>query len=660
MAYTSLVYRGSQVSTTDASSYTFSACDIGAANTWRAVHLNVHIDAANFAAMTTVTATIGGVSATLVATAGYSSAGNHVRMFVARVPTGTTADIVLSLSNTAVNIAISWYTFNPISLTAVDSLGMGANASTAVLADLEVVNGGVAFCATQCSGSGNTPSYSGIDSPVVDLASTFVENPGTASYVAAFHVVTNESITTNDIGYTGGFATRIVAAVSYGAERVAISETVSETVNVSSVDAPKTTYVSTLTDNGMFVDEPYYRDPISYSDSVSDGLTVSLTALLASSGSLTDTVRVVDLVVPGYAVTVRDVVRASESTLISPVCNVTESVGIENTYSLAYRLGPVLSDSARVQDAVAAACKFVVIVTESKGFTESFNVAVPVTLAESVAIQLASSVVRAITVMERLGLNVAALMKATYGKTVFERVQLRDLIGNFFGADLADGLSFGISVAAKKVATPTLTSAVSVGDTITPKFFIRAIAADTVRLTDAQILKMLFKPQLAETVELTAAYLSPGGGFTAWAINTKTAAVTEYSNYEFNSFAQAGHKYLGASSSGLYELNGDNDAGTNIIAQIKSGFAQFGGSRFTSFKAAYLGMRGDGDFVLKIVTGDGKTYNYAVVGKDMETTKVHMGKGLRARYFAFELISTGQDFDLDDIEFMPLVAQRRV
>ena len=59
-------------------------------------------------------------------------------------------------------------------------------------------------------------------------------------------------------------------------------------------------------------------------------------------------------------------------------------------------------------------------------------------------------------------------------------------------------------------------------------------------------------------------------------------------------------------------------------------------------------------------TGDGKTYTYAVVGKDMQTTKVHMGKGLRARYFAFELISTGQDFDLDDIEFMPLVAQRRV
>ena len=44
----------------------------------------------------------------------------------------------------------------------------------------------------------------------------------------------------------------------------------------------------------------------------------------------------------------------------------------------------------------------------------------------------------------------------------------------------------------------------------------------------------------------------------------------------------------------------------------------------------------------------------------MKTTKVNMGKGLRARYFAYELISTGQDFDLDSVEFVPLVAQRRV
>jgi hypothetical protein len=39
---------------------------------------------------------------------------------------------------------------------------------------------------------------------------------------------------------------------------------------------------------------------------------------------------------------------------------------------------------------------------------------------------------------------------------------------------------------------------------------------------------------------------------------------------------------------------------------------------------------------------------------------VPLGKGLRARYFSFELISDGADFDMDAIEFIPLVSHRRV
>jgi hypothetical protein len=74
----------------------------------------------------------------------------------------------------------------------------------------------------------------------------------------------------------------------------------------------------------------------------------------------------------------------------------------------------------------------------------------------------------------------------------------------------------------------------------------------------------------------------------------------------------------------------------------------------------YLGTRGGGDFVLKLITGDDKTFIYSVNARDMATTKITLGKGLRARYFAFELVSTGQDFDLDTIEFVPLVSDRRV
>jgi hypothetical protein len=46
-------------------------------------------------------------------------------------------------------------------------------------------------------------------------------------------------------------------------------------------------------------------------------------------------------------------------------------------------------------------------------------------------------------------------------------------------------------------------------------------------------------------------------------------------------------------------------------------------------KDVYLGLRGAGDYVLKIITADGKTYIYAVNAKDAATTKVTVGKGLQ-------------------------------
>jgi hypothetical protein len=171
---------------------------------------------------------------------------------------------------------------------------------------------------------------------------------------------------------------------------------------------------------------------------------------------------------------------------------------------------------------------------------------------------------------------------------------------------------------------------------------------------------MVFNAELSDTIEVAGAYLGPNGSVTTWAMNTRSGAVTEYQNYAFNSFARVGNKYLGATDDGLYELLGDDDDGTDIIATIRSGFAQWSGTHLGSFKAAYLAVAGAGAYVLRVITRDGKTYNYQVSAQDGRTVKVNMGKGLRSRYFAFELVTAGQDFDLDTLEFIPLVADRRV
>jgi hypothetical protein len=42
------------------------------------------------------------------------------------------------------------------------------------------------------------------------------------------------------------------------------------------------------------------------------------------------------------------------------------------------------------------------------------------------------------------------------------------------------------------------------------------------------------------------------------------------------------------------------------------------------------------------------------------TTKVKIGKGINTTYMAWELITEGQDFDFDSIEFIPMTRERRV
>ena len=101
------VYRGSYSDATDATSYTVTAAAIGTAAADRSVKLAFASGAG--ANITVVSVTIGGVTATPVVT----EAATSIRIeeiWEATVPTGTTADIVVTFSGTANRFAAHWWT----------------------------------------------------------------------------------------------------------------------------------------------------------------------------------------------------------------------------------------------------------------------------------------------------------------------------------------------------------------------------------------------------------------------------------------------------------------------------------------------------------------------------------------------------------------------
>ncbi len=104
-------YRATYSSTTDLTTYTFNTCDIGTASATRLVVVQVHGQPSS-GTRAVNTLTIGGTGAT-----GYQNTARlyHTSLWALAVPTGTTADIVVTFNGTVNNCLISVYALYDLS-----------------------------------------------------------------------------------------------------------------------------------------------------------------------------------------------------------------------------------------------------------------------------------------------------------------------------------------------------------------------------------------------------------------------------------------------------------------------------------------------------------------------------------------------------------------
>lgn len=320
----------------------------------------------------------------------------------------------------------------------------------------------------------------------------------------------------------------------------------------------------------------------------------------------------------------------------------------------------LVSESLLLDETLSPETISLVSLADGVGFTDVLMIAHPVAIAEGLGLAEQLLIAQVVIVAEELGLAPELATTTTFNGVLTETFGLAPELTLFLGAEVSETLGFQPALTVLSQRHASIAEGVGLEATLTPHLLMHVTVEEGLGLDPEAALQTIFSGVISEAIGFSIGFLDPGGSFTTWVMNARTGAVTEYDNYDFNSFARVGNKYIAASPSGLYELLGNDDAGDDIVARLKSGFMQFGGTKLSRLKAAYMAVRGEGDFVLKIETTQGETYNYAVSTRDMRSTKVHMGKGQRARYFSFELTSEGQDFDLDTLEFVPIVVQRRV
>ena len=186
---------------------------------------------------------------------------------------------------------------------------------------------------------------------------------------------------------------------------------------------------------------------------------------------------------------------------------------------------------------------------------------------------------------------------------------------------------------------------------------------DTIELTAQYFASML------DHVEVLAFIKTPAELAQGWVMNTEGAMpISEYDNFVFNSMAYGPDEMLGCTDQGIYTLDGADDAGTAIDAGVTSMMLDFDTSKLKRMSTAYMGYTSDGQLLLKVRSVDQGEYaewwyeaHSTVVADSPRQNRVKIGKGLRSRYWVFELVNIdGSDFELDKVELYPIVLQRRI
>jgi hypothetical protein len=339
-------------------------------------------------------------------------------------------------------------------------------------------------------------------------------------------------------------------------------------------------------------------------------------------------------------------------------------VNLAPTISRAYRGGARVSDHARIKHNQAQTTTYKITQADAAKFLDRFRISFPAAISDSLMISPALALTMGFVVIDRFRINHTSSPTTHFAMALLDAIRLNASVATFFGLSATDDINVHHSSARTYRAHTALSEVITLAPTLMTSLIMKVVENDMFEITDDEVLRMIYSVDVCDFIDLSALYISPNGNFTTWSINTRTSAVTEYQNYVFNSFAQMGRKFIAASATGIYELDGAQDPNAvNIMTFMRSGYFAPNGSKFTSFRNIYIGVRTQDDqkdFLLKVIDSYGREYIYSFHPNKNATSKINTGKGLRARFFAFELITPGPDFDLNSIEFRPLPLKRRV
>ena len=141
-------------------------------------------------------------------------------------------------------------------------------------------------------------------------------------------------------------------------------------------------------------------------------------------------------------------------------------------------------------------------------------------------------------------------------------------------------------------------------------------------------------------------------------------AVSHYVNYNFNSLAHFNKVFLGANEQGIYILDGNDDLGEKIEADITSGVSDLGKNGAIAIpREAWLTYRSDGEMELISEIDEHEelpTIIYDKIAHAIMEMRGKLGRGTKARFFNWKLKNVGgSDFSLESLRVLGDIIRRK-
>lgn len=135
-----------------------------------------------------------------------------------------------------------------------------------------------------------------------------------------------------------------------------------------------------------------------------------------------------------------------------------------------------------------------------------------------------------------------------------------------------------------------------------------------------------------------------------------------YSNFEFNSMMEVDGRLFLASSQGLFELIGENDNGSEIVAYFETLQDDFGISEMKNVSDLFVGLRAGKVSVRTKHDGVySNAHDMSATSNQLITKRAKLGLGLRQRYWGVKVMNVaGSSFKVDSLELLPILSSRKI